>query len=213
MSVKLANILTPYDSWYGREFNVTNDINKLNHELPTLVVGYVKAKDIYPDINILEFKYSDTFFWTYAKEEDRNGYVKGLGKFKEYIRRKFLISTAYKFIDPFELSISQVKDTIRYIMAGPIVTFFPNNRMVYILRGKVIFGIDLEVIKFIGINRNKFLNKIKAIKNNTLLNSEIIIEYKDYTNLFGDDIKYIPYLYSIDNGKQTNTSSILHTER
>lgn len=211
MSVKLGNILTTYDTWFGKEFNVSDDINDLDHSLPILVVGYSKAKEIHPDINILEFKYNDKFFWTYAKNEDRNGYVNGLANFKEYIRRKFLLSVAYKFIDPFELSLHQIKDTIKYIRKGNTVTFMPNNKMLYVLRGKVIFGVDLELFEFLGINKNKIINKIKSIKNNTLINSEIIIEYKDYSELFGDDIKYIPFLYSIDNDKQKHLSGIVHT--
>lgn len=210
MAVKLANIVTDYSDWQGYEYNVVSDISKIDKTLPTLIVGYMKMKELHPDVNILEHKYSDNLFWTYTKLEDRNGYVEGLSIFKSYIKKAFLSKLKYTYLDPYELTLTQVKEFISYIKKGDVLVFKPSETMVYLYKGDRVFGIDLSFLEFIGINKERILSKISNLKNMTLLNSKVIIEYKDYSNLFEDNFKFIPLLYNLDDKKEYITS-VIHT--
>jgi hypothetical protein len=56
--------------------------------------------------------------------------------------------------------------------------------------------------EFIGDDREKIISKIKELSDVFLHGNEIIIEYKDYMNMYENDYKYIPYLYSIINDER-----------
>lgn len=208
MAVKLGNIITNSDDWFGREFMVLENDTRALPNLPTLYIGYLDFKEKNPDVSILEFKYSDNIFWTFSKKEDRNGYVAGLIKFKEFVVENFLKEVTYIFVDPYELSLTQIKEIINSCMTEKIYTFFYSERMIYISVGKTILGLDLELLSFIGININKLLKKINSLENNSLLNSEVIIKYSEYLEIFDNQIKLIPYLYSLDGDKKKTLSNI-----
>ena len=69
--------------------------------------------------------------------------------------------------------------------------------MLYVYGENLIFGIDLNLLKYIGINPVKVENKIKSISKVFLDDKEIFIEYKSNMERLGNSVKYIPYLYSI----------------
>ncbi len=80
--------------------------------------------------------------------------------------------------------------------------------MIYISVDNIILGIDLELISFIGLNRTKLVDKIKSLKNNVLINYQVIIDYKDYLEIMDNQVKLIPYLYSLNEGKKKTISNI-----
>jgi hypothetical protein len=71
--------------------------------------------------------------------------------------------------------------------------------MIYIHFDTFIFGIDLELIEFIGLDVDKFLSKIKNKSKVFLEKNTIFIEYKTRIENLDNQVKYIPYLYSIEN--------------
>jgi hypothetical protein len=71
--------------------------------------------------------------------------------------------------------------------------------MVYMHFDTFIFGIDLDMIEFIGLNVDKFLLKIKNKSKVFLEKNMIFIEYKTRIENLDNQVKYIPYLYSIEN--------------
>jgi hypothetical protein len=71
--------------------------------------------------------------------------------------------------------------------------------MVYTYFDNFIFGFDLELIEFIGLNVEKFLLKIKNKSKVFLEKNTIFIEYKTRIENLDNQVKYIPYLYSIEN--------------
>ena len=68
---KIGNILTTEKYDDDPLFNVVNDINKIDASLPTLIIGWEKAKEIFPDASILDWKINDKWFWTFGKRKRR----------------------------------------------------------------------------------------------------------------------------------------------
>jgi hypothetical protein len=96
---------------------------------------------------------------------------------------------------------------IKKILSSKKNIIYINNDMYYINCDDIVFGLDLNIIKYFGYNPEKFLKKIKEKSHVILINTDIIIEYKDYIEKI-NDIKYIPYLYSFSNEKNNTISHI-----
>jgi hypothetical protein len=80
--------------------------------------------------------------------------------------------------------------------------------MIYIYGENLIFGIDLKLLKFIGLNVDKIILKIKNNSNVFLSGEKILIEYKKNVEALGNQDRYIPFLYAIRNGQKDTTSLI-----
>jgi len=70
--------------------------------------------------------------------------------------------------------------------------------MIYINVDNLIYGIDLNVIDYIGKDRNQLINYLKNNISVLFINNEILIEYKDYMVKLNNNLKYIPYIYSVE---------------
>ena len=84
--------------------------------------------------------------------------------------------------------------------------------MIYIYGDNLIFGIDLKLLHFVGLDINKIKYKIKTKSIVFLGESEILIEYKNYIDELGLQVKYLPFLYFIRN-EQNNTISNFYFSR
>ena len=71
--------------------------------------------------------------------------------------------------------------------------------MIYIYGDKLIFGIDLYLIKYMGFDENRVEIKIKNISKEFLEGDEIFILYKDNMERLNNSVKYIPFLCAIKN--------------
>lgn len=89
---------------------------------------------------------------------------------------------------------------------------FVYNDMIYIYGDNFIFGVDLKLMKYIGLNIDKIKTKIKDKSVVFLDNNEILIEYKNYIEELGLQVKYLPFLYYIRN-EQNNTISDFYISR
>jgi hypothetical protein len=69
--------------------------------------------------------------------------------------------------------------------------------MMYVYCDKHIFGFDLRQISYIDKDKNTFISKIKSNSIVFLEGEEILIEYNHNLGMMGDEVKYIPLLYSI----------------
>ena len=84
--------------------------------------------------------------------------------------------------------------------------------MLYIYAEKIIFGVDLKLLKYIGLDYKKIKDKIIRKSLVFLTNDKILIEYKNTVAELDNQVRYIPYLFSITN-EQNNTSSVIHIPR
>jgi len=84
--------------------------------------------------------------------------------------------------------------------------------MIYIYGENLIFGLDLNLLNYMKMNTTKIKNRIKTISNVFLDNDNIFIEYKKNVGRLGNQVRYIPYFYSIIHGKN-NITSLVHISR
>ena len=80
--------------------------------------------------------------------------------------------------------------------------------MIYIYSDNFIFGVDLKLLEYIGLNTEKIKSKIISLSPVFLEHSDIFIEYKNIIEEFDNQIRFIPYLYSIKHEQNNPTSSI-----
>ena len=84
--------------------------------------------------------------------------------------------------------------------------------MLYVYGEGFIFGIDLKLLGFMGIDTNKIKSRINVISRVFLDETKILIEYKKNIEALDNKVRYLPFLYSIRNG-QNNTTSLIHISR
>lgn len=198
----IGNVVTKEDIVLDKLFNVVDSIDKIIGGLPTLFIGLDITEEYETDLDFVDRKISDNIYWTFTRKESRKHHVLDLDKF---IRECFLnLVNGYKylFIDPIQLSISSKKRILEKLNnTNEIISYFFEEKYVYILVDKFILGIDFELFNYIGVNNIKIKNKIKTLSTKLLGGNEILIEYKGYLEKLNDEHKYIPLLYSIINDK------------
>lgn len=210
--MKIANIVTKTKIKISDEFNVVNSMDKIIHGLPTLIIGYDLVVKLYPNFNILKIELEDNIYWTFKRTEKRDKYEEDLLWFIYKVYELFVKDVKYIFVDPIHFDSKKMWKVIRkiYNLISPIT--FVNGEMLYIYGNNLIFGVDLKLLKYMGFNVIKIKTKIKKFSNVFLDDNKILIEYKKNIDALNNQIKYIPFLYSLVNG-ENNTASIIHIPR
>jgi hypothetical protein len=71
--------------------------------------------------------------------------------------------------------------------------------MIYIYSDDFIFGIDMKLLKYLRLNTSKIKDKIIKISSVFLSDDNIFIEYKSIIEDMENQVRFLPYLYSIKN--------------
>lgn len=179
------------------DINVVKSLDDIIQDLPTLVTSYKWVTDNYDDYDIYDKQLGDNLYWTFAKTERRDIFNHDVEEFITLANRALISKIKYVFVDPIQLQRDTIKKIITKIYELKNKITFKNRDMLYIYGENLIFGIDLNLLKYIGINPIKVEKKIKSISKVFLDDKEIFIEYKSNMERLGDSVKYIPYLYSI----------------
>jgi hypothetical protein len=208
--MKIANIVSEQEINLPNYFNVVNSMDEINHELPTLIIGYYLTERLYPNFDISESKINEDVYWTLKKVEKRDKYEEDLRNFTVHVCLKLVEDITYLFVDPILLNKKSLYKIIKKIKDSEDIITVKNNDMVYMLSDKIIFGVDLKLIKYLGFNIDKLIYKIKSLSNVFLLSDDILIEYKDIIEILNNKILFLPYLYSIRNGEKNINNSIIH---
>jgi phosphoglycerate-specific signal transduction histidine kinase len=208
----LANIVSDTNISVSDDFKVVGSLEDISEGLPTLIIGYQKIKTLYPDFDITTNKISDNVYWTFRKNEKRDKYEEDLNWFIKKVYSDLINNLSYVFVDPIQYKRKTLLKIIRKIYNSDNIISYEHDNMIYIYCNKIIFGIDLKLLSFIGVDFNKIKNKIKSISAVFLEKNQILIEYKNTISFFDDKMRYLPYLYFIKNGQNSNYS-LLHISR
>lgn len=196
----VGNIVSTTKINVSDDFNVVKSMDEIIHGLPTLIVGFDVAVKQYPELDVITRKASDNVFWTFKKNQKREIFEEDVYVFTHYAYESLVSDVTYFFIDPLQLSIKSLKKIIRKVRSLHAPVIYQHDDMVYIYGEKILFGIDLTLLEFLGVNREKFISKL-TLNNGVLLHkNQIFIEYKKRVENLDNQVKYIPYLYSIENG-------------
>jgi len=198
--MKIANIVSTTNINVSNDFNVVKSLGEIIQGLPTLIIGWDFVKKNYPDYDILTKKLEENLYWTFKKTEDRSKHEEDIYNFVENTYRNLINGIEYVYVDPILFSRRKIKKIITKIKGLKEIISYEHKGMIYIYGEKLIFGVDLSILEYMGFNTCKVKNKIITISNIFLTYDTIFIEYKKKVENLDNQIRFLPYLYSIDNG-------------
>lgn len=196
----VGNIVSATKINVSDDFNVVKSMDDIIHGLPTLIVGFDIAVKHFPDLDVITRKASENVFWTFKRTEKREIFEEDIYNFTRFAYRALTDSLTYFFIDPIQLSTKSIKRLLKklYGLTNPIT--YRHDDMVYIYGDGIIFGLDLTLLQFINLKVEKIISKL-LIKSQVFLDkNQIFIEYKKRVENLDNQVKFIPYLYSIEHG-------------
>lgn len=196
----IANIVSNEKISVSDDFNVVKSMDEIIHGLPTLIVGFDFVNKNYPDFDIMNFKLSDKFYWTFKRTEKRDKFYQDLNLFVYTVYKDLTKDIKYLFIDPIQYRRSTLVKIIKKIHSLKNIVTYVNGNMIYMYDEGIIFGVDLKLLKYIGLNIDKIKNKIMSASSCFLSDDKILIEYKKTVEILDNQLRYIPFLYSINNG-------------
>jgi len=198
--MKIANIVTTNKVDVTDDINVVKDVNDTIEGIPTLVTSYDWVSKNYDDYEIYDKKLEENLFWTFARTERRDIFTSDVESFITLANKKLVEDIDYIFIDLIQFRPIVINKIVRKLLSINKKIAFKHKNMVYIYGDKLIFGLDLGLVSYMGLNVDGIENKIKNKCSVFLENDEIFIEYKDNMERLEHSVKYIPYLYAIKNG-------------
>lgn len=179
---------------------VVNDISKIDDPTkPFLVIGYKEAKSLFDDFDILKKQIDDKTFWTFSKTEKRTDHERDIIKFYEYIINNIYNNIKYYYINILKIKYNKFKKLYNILLYSNDKNYiYFSKNMIYIYYNKVnILGISLDILNYLGISREKVLNKLKMNKNNIIYTNDSFLNYKIKSLII--NMKYlIPYFMYIN---------------
>jgi len=197
--MKIANIVTSNKVDVTDDINVVKELSDIIEGIPTLVTSYIWVSTNYDDYEIFDKKIEENLYWTFARTERRDIFASDVESFVTMANKKLIEDIDYIFIDLVQFHPTTIKKIVRKILSIDNKIAFKHKDMVYIYGDKLIFGVDLDLVRYMGLDVEGIENKIKSRCSVFLENDEIFIEYKDNMERLDHSVKYIPYLYAIKN--------------
>lgn len=193
----VANIVTNTNINVDKHFNVLNTLDEIIQGIPTLIIGWDIVKTINPEADFIDKKLSDNIFWTFKKTERRDIFEEDLYYFINHCYKLLVKNIEYIFIDLILLNELELKNIFNKLKKTKQLIGYNYNNMIYLYTDNIIYGFDLKLVKYLALDTEKIIKKIKSYCSVFLDNNDILIEYKDIIETLNSEIKYIPYLYSI----------------
>ena len=177
----------------------TNSVAKIDYETPTLIVGKDLAISIFgkENIKVRNKEIKKGIFWTYTKLEKRSEYEKDILKFNKLILSKINETVNYVFFDIINAPYSRIKKFLNFIDSKELKTIFISHGVIYIYYNKNVFGISLDNLEYIGINREKIINRLKANPLNFIIFNQKFLSETSKRIINGNRI-LVPYLYFLE---------------
>lgn len=152
--MQIGNIYN-YDLEVPSFFNKVEEID--NNEM-TLIVGWKNAKQLFPEMSILNWCISDNVYWTVEPEEDKMIFEKNIINFKKQCVEKIIGQYDYKYVDLL-LNPTPTLDL------NPKTVILLRNNIFYIKNFKNIYGISLELSTHLNLSlKNQLLNQKTEIE-------------------------------------------------
>ena len=196
--MKIGNIVSVDKISAPQEFNVVSSIDDIIVGLPTLVIGYDYVNKHYPNFDIGEILISDNVYWTFKRTEKRDKHSEDLNWFILKVYGDLLNKLSYIFVDPIQYKPKTLVKIIRKILNINNKIAYLSGSMVYIYGHEYVFGIDLKLLEFIGLDVDKIMTKIR-LSCDILLTDDKVTDLKHDFQIFPNVSKYIPYLFSLRN--------------
>lgn len=195
----IANVLTEEKFDENTYYNVVKDKENLIEGLPTLIVGWEKAKEMYPEASILNWKINDDVYWTYGRRVKRERNENDIKSFKKLILSRVIEKADYWFFNvltatkeekiKFNITLSDSRRKFVLISNDMAYVFFPDTSET--------IGVSLFDIDYSGVGREKILNIFKKNAATTIVNERDFISFET-RELITNKKFIIPYLSSLN---------------
>ena len=205
---KIANIVSSTNVNVSDLFNVVKTMDEIQHGLPTLIIDYDYVVKHYPDFDITNMLLEPNIYWTLKKNQSRDKHNEDLNIFINKVYEDLFKKITYFFVDVIQYQRKSIVKTIRKIHSIKNKYTYFHKDMVYIYGDNLIFGIDLKLLKFIGLDTNKVKNKIKSSSVVFFDENEILIECGQNLEEIDYKIRYIPYILSLKHEENNIISNI-----
>jgi hypothetical protein len=195
----LGNIITKNKIETSSFINITENINNINYNIPTLIIGWELVKKMFPEQNILESKITENITWTFSKREKRYKYEKDIEEFNKKIIQHLNNQINYRFFNYILSSKTKQNNFIEFINKGGCYIYY-NSRFIYIynVENKITIGISINDLFYNNIDTNQFIKKLNQNNNNLIFDNFNFINKNSFF-LIKDNIKIIPYLIYLQN--------------
>lgn len=162
-------------------------------DIPTLISGWAKVKELYPNQKITNKEITDKLFWTFSEKEKRTENGKDIENFKKYCINRINSKYKYYFINPFNITINKVKKLIFIINQLEKDKFYYfDGKHFFILVDDCIFGVNFDFLFNSRITTDrleKWLKnkKFEIIKNFKIFNIEELKNKKHLIPILGKE--------------------------
>jgi hypothetical protein len=195
----LGNIVSKDEIKVSEIFKVVKSINDVDKSLPTLIVGFDLISELYPDFNILDFRVDKNTYWTFKRNEKRDKFEEDLTNFTRIVYTSFFKGVKYIHIDFLLYKPRQLKKILRKILSGEKIISVQYKNNVFIYFENLIFGLDLEMLRYLRVDVDKILRKIRVISLKFLECNSIFIKNKREIQILDNKEYYLPLLYLSNN--------------
>ena len=169
---------------------------------PTLIIGWEFTKSLFPSfssLSILQKTITPLTSWTFSRTEKRNEFEKDITNFYIKIFENLKSQFEYRFINIFQTSYKEISNIIKIIKSPEKTNIYVfGNSFIYIYCNNVVYGINIDDIEYIGIQKNKILNIFYKTPNKIIFYNTDFIP-KDILLLLRDNKMLIPLLNNIIN--------------
>ena len=197
---KIGNIICAGKVEVNDRFNVVDSLDQCLPDIPTLILGLKLTSTIYPDITprTTDRELQPNIFWGFGKTESRREYEIDLELFIQHCYKLFKESVKYFFVDNIHLSEANLERTREKIKnAEGLTGYIHNDRMIYLYGDGFIFGIDLEISQFVGLDVEKIIIRFDKFTGGLL--KKIPPQYQEDIERLGGKVRFFPYLVYSDN--------------
>ena len=184
--------------------DITSDKSSVNGKdgcsIPTLVIGKKNIIDLVGEDNVhyLDKKVANNLYWTFAKTEQRNEYERDLESFNKLLLDKLLHGVEYRYVNIFQRSLSDLKKFITFMCSPLDKAIYVSRDMMYIYCKKVVYGVSLTDLNYVGITTEKVLKKIYKQRHNRVIYNDYFLKKSLRKQLNMSKI-LVPYLFFLQN--------------
>jgi hypothetical protein len=198
---KIGNIISGKKLVVWDRFNVVPSLSECVSDVPTLVIGYKESRELFPDTELIfkNRKINENTFWTFSKRENVRDYETDLDEFMNNCYKRLQSKPIYFFVDTVHFSEAKIARTFEKIKSvDNLIGYIHNNRMIYLYGDGIIFGIDLELSKFIGNDPNKVISRFEKLTDGLITPKDLPSYFQEDLIKLDNAVKYIPYLWFLD---------------
>ena len=184
---------TKYNGLSNGIIKVVKNESECTLDVPKLIIGLSKAKEYAQskgfEFDILDHMFPNGNMWTFKKTEKREIYEENIIEFKNNVIKSISKNIKYYYINIYNLKYKDIKRLYNILFNNKFnrninYIFIDKEMMYYCLENNNVIGISLGLMKYMGIDREKVISKIKSGKNNSIVfsSNKKLWQLKDWFN-------------------------------